>query len=293
MFKSGGLTSMLMPRTTLSLDDGGGGGDKKVVTQEEVDKVFSMYKRTDETLKKVVDKLDKSEGEKVELITRISELEKKKKDNTYVPPPPPDEDEDEVTKKYNENNFPKNDKEWNELYDANPNKAMDLKGKVQNVNKVAMDEHNKDVGTLMEKHADMYKKDTAGNLVFDADSEKGKVWNGLANKDPNILRIRGGTIMLMNAMENKMRGSTDDKVKQELEAKKNAEEEARVNKVKAGQLAGGGGTPPEDKDIKIEYNSDEEKAHVQKKINQGVYKTEKDYFKVKKSVVVPYGRGGF
>jgi hypothetical protein len=149
---------------------------------------------------------------------------------------------------------------------------------------------------MYEKDAEgKVKRDRDGRPVFDSTSEKGKLFNEIAGADPTILRVATGAKIVMEAVENRLKGVSENKVKADLEIKKKAEEDARQARVAAGQVADGGdgGNAPEDDKIEIVYSSEEEKAHVARAISKGQFKDAKEYMKVKKSNVIPYGRGGF
>ncbi len=274
------------------------GEEKKFVTQEEVDKYFKKWKETGEKLEKVIEKLDKTAAEKVELVARIKKLEEEK---TKVPLP---DDEKPLSEVYTVDNPPKTEDEWNDLYDENPSYAQDLKEKVRSKLTEWQKERQRCLQVLQEKHPDLYKRDengnfirdAHGNLIFDHESEKGKIWNRIAGRDPKILESASAPEIVMKAMELELKEGQEAKVKAELEEKKRKEEEERKKKAEAAALAGGGDTPPppDDEKIEIKYTSEEEKRHVQRMIASGVYKDEKDYFKtLRKGPEIPSGRGGF
>jgi len=214
----------------------------------------------------------------------------------YVP------DEEEVTKKYSINNPPKSDSEWAELFDANPNYAMELKAEVKKHSDSWHDKRNQALKKVQEKHPDMYKRDANGNflrengkLILDTDSPKAKVWMKIAGDDPKILEAATAPTIVMKAMELELKNEGEAEMKKKLDKEKEEKEKKRKTDADAAALADGGKNPPtKPDDIKVEYDSEEEKNHVQKAIARGTYKDEKEYMKIKKGgVKVPYGRGGF
>lgn len=276
-----------------------GEDEKKFVTQEEVNKYFKLWKETGEKLEKVVEKLDKSEAAKVELVTRVKALETK---NNYVPPP---EDERPLKEIYTEQNPPQTEAEWDELFTESPSYATDLRNKVKKSQDDYRTERDKAVQTLIEKHPDMYKRDEKGmllrdkdgNVIFDKESPKGKIYSRIAGKDPKILESVTAPIIVMKAMELELKEGKEAQMKKDLEDKKNKDEKERKGKVDAAALATGGDNPPPvEEKIEIKYNSEEEKKHVLEAIRQGRYKDEKDYFRSLKQGQgknIGYGRGGF
>jgi hypothetical protein len=304
-----------MPEATLPKD-------VKYVTQEEVDKYFKLWKETGEKLETIVDKLNKSEAEKVELVGRIKRIEDAKKP-TYIP------DEDDLTKVYTERNLPKTEEEWNDLFDANPNYAAELKYKAKELADSAnkqvtswQNERNTAITKLQEKHPDLYlrnekgeikkfkfdgrggyAKDAAGNMVedpngvpcLDMESEKTKVWVELAS-DEQFLASAKAPLIIMEAMENRIKSKKEEDMAKKLEEDKKVKEKEREKKVDANALASGGDNPPpkEEEEVEIKYNSKEEESHVKSKVASGFYKSEKEYFQVKnREGKIPMGRGGF
>jgi len=272
----------------------GDAGYKKPPTQEDIDKWYSIAKTNEEKLKLVTDKLSIAESEKVHLIGKLKAAPVVKKQPTADTP---------LSEVFNENNFPTTEEDWNDLHDENPAYATELQLRQNQRKNEFVTKVRDTVEDLVKKHPDMYKKDASGGVardvhgrpIFDSDSPKGKIFDEIAGSDPTILRVATGAQIVMAAVEGRLRGQTDAQVKSELEKKKKEEEDARIKRVAAGQVAGGGGSgnAPEPVAVEVKYNSDEEKAHVQKEISRGVYKNEQEYMKVKNSNVIPYGRGGF
>lgn len=275
-----------------------GAPDVVTIPKADLDKLHGIIGRNEDKIKIISDKLSEAEKEKVFILSKVKALEMK------VNPPARREDEEEtLSSKYNEANPPQTNDEWNSLFDENPTFASDLR---QRLHRVA-EEHQSTIQSCVEelkkKHPDIYVRDSQGNFIldsrgnvqFDATSEKGKLFNELAGQDPNILRIKNGPRIVMEAMENRLKGMEASKVQAELEAKKKKEEEDRQARVAAGGVASGGSNSPQirDEDIKVEYNSIEEKEWVSQGIKLGRYKDEKDYMKTKQSATIGYGRGGF
>ena len=272
----------------------------KVVTQGELDRIYKMYKEGQEKLEVIIGKLDKSEKEKVEIIGKIAEMERRN------PPPAKPKEEEEV--EYSEQNPPQTEAEWDEFFYAHPAAASDLRNRLSSKFRDAEDnwkKRNKEcIEELVTLHPDMYKKDDKGNIlknkdgayVIDETSDKGKIFIDIAGSDPAILHSATAPRIVREAMEKRLKDKQEDTVKKGLEEKKKKEEEDREKKVKAGQIAGGGNNPPPppgDDGIKVEYTSEEEKTWVAKGIKEGRFKDEKHYMRVKTSQTIGYGRGGF
>lgn len=303
--------------------------DDKSATQAEVNKYYKLFKEGEEKLEVVVGKLDKTAAEKVELVGQIKDMDDRIKKmeaeknkppvSTYVPPV----GDDDLTKVYTLENPPQTKAEWNDLYDADPSYAHDLKNQVTKVSSERSSAIQNAAKKVQEKHPDMYKvdaegkikkfrtdpnqrdgyakdntgapiEDTAGVPMLDQESEKGKIWMGLAT-DPNFLKAPNAPVIIMEAMENKLRTKKEKEMADKVEKEKKDKEKGRVDKVDAAALAAGGDNkPPVVDDIKVEYTSEEEKKHVHAAIAAGRYKDEKDYFrKARRGTEISYGRGGF
>jgi hypothetical protein len=293
--------------------------EEKVVTQEEFNRIYRLYKEGEEKLEVVVAKLNTSEAEKVNVLERIKALEDKNKERppAYVPPA---EGEQKLSEVYTEQTPPQTEQEWNDLYDENPTYAHDLKIAVGKTHKSWKDERKNAADELQKKHPDMYlrnedgsfkrfKVDERGNYVkvagkpvedpqgiphMDVNSDKGKIWMGLAT-DPKFLASARAPLIIMSAMENEYRKGKDKEMAKKIEEEKknkDKEKEAKADKTK---VAGGGGNPPvEEPKVEIKYNSKEEEAYVKDRVAKGFWKSEEEYFLTKeKGNVIPAGRGGF
>lgn len=293
------------------------GEEPKIVTQAEVDKYFKLWKTTEENLEKMIGRLDKSEAEKVELVTRIKNL--KEEPPAPTPAPAYTGTEDDLTKVYTTSNPPRTQEEWDDLYAYSPSYAHDLKIAVKKTTGDWTDTRNKAFKVVQEKHPDMYRtdekgtvlkfrvdannnfiRDPSGNFIpdasgmpaFDTNSEKGKIWNEIAN-DPNFLQSAKAPVIIMEAMENRLKNKKEKEMKEKIDKDKVDKEKVRTEKVDKGGVVDGGGNPPAPKvKVEVKYNSEEERAHVQRQIDAGVYKNEEEYFITKKGNI-GYGRGGF
>jgi hypothetical protein len=299
--------------------------EEKVVTQAEVNKYYKMAMEAKEKAEVVVGKLDKSEAEKVELISRIKKLEE---DAAKRPPLPArtttvEEDED-LTKVYTIENPPVTKEEWQDLSDYDPRYAMELERKLAHSQETIDKTVTEQQKTLQEKHPDMYLRkedgsfrrfkvgpdgnyvrdpsgkfidDDKGLPMLDQGSEKGKIWVELA-ADKNFLRSPRAIGIIMGAMENKVKAKKEKEMSEKLKKEKEEKENKRQDKVDKTKGADGGNQPPIDDDkIEVKYNSEEERKHVLEQISKGRYKDEKDYMKHKNKRTVGqgvgYGRGGF
>ena len=272
--------------------------DTITIPKSKLDELHGIIGRNEDKIKIISDKLNRAEEDKVMILSKVKDLE------TKIRPPQrqPDDDELPLSQKFNEQNLPQTDEEWNALFDESPAYAADLR----HVYNKRVDSHQETFKTcvdeLKKKHPEMYLRDSTGaflldrdgNVQFDMNSEKGKLFNEIAGQDPAILRVKNGPRIVMEAMENRLKGVSEAKVQKELEEKKAKEEVDRLARVKAGGVADGGGAPPaDDPNIKVEWNSQEEEVHVKKMIAKGIYKDEKDYMRTKNANTIGYGRGGF
>lgn len=269
---------------------------KKEVTQEAIDRIYKEMRESKE-------KLDRAEAEKVQLVGRIALLEKK-----TVPPvaPPADDKELPLNKRFNENNFPTTDEEWDDLIAEFPTYGVDLRQKFKEGTKIRISEFERRYETSRKKveakHPDMFVRDSEGNFVLDKDglvqidqtNPKAQVMLKIVEADPSIMQSPSWPTLVMEAMENRMAGKKGEEVAKELEDKKKKEEETRLKGVKAGAVASGGEPPPIVKPkVEVSFNSQEEKRHAEGLVASGKIKSLEDYCAVRNSSQIPYSRGGF
>jgi len=151
--------------------------EKKPLTQEEFDKIYGEMKTAKEKLQEERDARLRVEGE----LFRKEEAVKPKEEPT--------------------GKMPKSKEEWQEWYEEDPYAANQwmvnntLQASIQS-NRINTEKQNV-IKKIMERHPDMY--DINGR--FNASSEKGKLWNEIAGKDPSILNVSNGAELVMKAME--------------------------------------------------------------------------------------------
>ena len=255
----------------------------KPVTQEAIDAIYKKLKETEE-------KLTKSEQEKVGLVTRVVALEtggKPKGTQT-------------LKDIYNEENMPQTEEDWDELIAQYPTYGTDLRRKYQDGEKSFRDAQSNSAKRLRDKHPDMFMKDKDGNfifnergIVFNPESEKAKVFQEIANKDPRILEIADGPEMVMALMEKRLQGQEEGALKEKIEQEKDVKEKQRQADIKAGRVADGGSPPPAKPAVEVKFNSEAEKQAAERAVASGKVKDLATYCAIRDNKDVAYGRGGF
>ena len=259
----------------------------KPVTQEAINTIYKKFRETDE-------KLQKSEEEKVVLVTRIAELERGRPKPVITQP-------QSLKDRYNEESFPETEEEWDELIAEHPTYGTDLRQRYLGGISSFEQEQKKSAKKLQDKHPDMFLKDENGNLrydknglvLFDPISEKGKIFNEIAAEDPNILRVKNGPEMVMAAMEARMKGKEEGALKEKIEQEKEEKEKQRQADIKAGRVASGGAQPPQKPNVEVKFNSEAEKQAAERAVASGRVKDLETYCAIRDSKEVSYGRGGF
>ena len=197
-------------------------------------------------------------------------------------------------KVYSIHNLPSSVQEWDDLAIENPTQHADLR--FQYNQRVQKDAGSFDEAQAISRrnvqaeHPDMYlaeldesgqpKKDEKGKLVlkvdkasgepiFNPNSEKGKLWLEIYNKNPNIATNAQAPELMMAAMERTMRVKGEKMVE-------NANQQ-RERQIQDGQVVQEGVQPP--KAVNVTFKSDEEKRHAESMVNRGLYSTLEDYVK--------------
>lgn len=212
--------------------------------------------------------------------------------NRYKTPPV----DPNVPVPYSVNNYPKNQQEWDSLFLENPTFATDLRQNYNNQQisitknfESAQANYRKEVQA---EHPDMYliefdpngqplkdehgklvlKKGPNGEPLFNASSEKGKLWEQIYNESTrtdgtNPLNYAPNAPRLMQAeLERRLRQKGQSMIQSNEPPKQN-------------QVAAPGVPPPVA--YKGEFKSTEERQHVEKAIQRGIYTNVDQYFKTR------------
>lgn len=212
--------------------------------------------------------------------------------------------EEGVKKTYSTHNLPKTQQEWEDLGIDNPTLHADLRYTYNsriNANEGSFNEAQAASRRAVQaEHPDMYlaeldesgqpKQDdqgkvilvrdkqvgspTYGEAVFNPSSEKGKLWDEIFNKNPNIASNPQAAELMMASMERQLRVKGEQVVE---EAKENREQQ-----IQDGQVVQEGVQPPEKK-VDVTFKSDEEKRHAQNAVDRGTYTTLEEYVKYRDS----------
>ena len=199
-------------------------------------------------------------------------------------------------------NMPQTKDQWDELWLTDPNLAADLRVlkneqernltdrqvKQQQEFATARRESAKD---LWDRHPDMYvlERDENGQVktdgngkpilkidpnlggpMLDLESEKGKLFVEVWNGDPGFEAAKTGPRLAMLEMERRLQ----DKGKAKIEAGQPPGQNAGTPPDQRGAMPGG--VPPPVLP-KVSFRSEEERAHVEKAIQRGVWKSPEEY----------------
>lgn len=270
----------------------------KPVTQEAIDRLYGKLKETEERLQDTTNKLTTAEQEKVGLVGRVNNLEKRV--------PPAAATDKPLREVFSEGNYPKTEEEWDDLIAESPTYGTDLRLKYSNSRNKFADSQEKSRQKIMEKHPDMYIRDADGKLVLqngfaqlDMKSEKAKLFIQVAEESgvdvdgvPNILKSVNGPEMVMTTVVTRLK-EKEDKLKTDAKAKKDAEEAERQRRVKGGKVIIGGEPPPPPPKVEVKFNSEEERQAAEAAVGAGHFKDLEEYCRVKQDKRIGYGRGGF
>jgi hypothetical protein len=143
-------------------------------------------------------------------------------------------------------------------------------------------------------------KDKDGNfmynekgIIFNPDSEKARIFQEIANRDPRILDIADGPEMVMAAMETRLKGKEEGALKEKIDKEKEEKEKLRQADIKAGGTISGGAPPPVKPAAEVKFNSDAEKQAAERVVASGKVKDLATYCAIRDSKEVSFGRGGF
>jgi hypothetical protein len=207
-------------------------------------------------------------------------------------------------------NLPQNDEQWDQLFIEDPKLATDLRvfkvnqdNELRGKQTVAQENFYKarkeSAKTIWERHPDMYvcEKDESGNVklddkgkpimkfdpqtgapTLDLESEKGKLWVDVYSEEQQVFDgAKNGPRLAMLEMERRLQ----EKGKQQIPA------EPPVPSQGQGQAAAPDqrgtmprGVPPP-VSAKVSFRSDEEKAHAERAVQRGVYRTVEEYCSIR------------
>lgn len=252
------------------------------LTQQNYDRTFREKKELE----------TKNTGLETQTNNLTVELENyKRKQVSEVPlPVKPVED---GKKEYNINNLPGTQQEWEDLAIENPNLHADLRFSYNQRVQKDSTSFNETQATsrriVQGEHPDMYlaeldesgqpKKDDKGKIIlkvdqhsgepiFDTNSEKGKLWVGIYNQNPNIASNAQAPELMMAAMERSLRLKGEKMV---IDANGNREQQ-----VQDGQVVQDGVQAPA-QTVTVTFKNDEEKHHAESMVNRGLYKNLEEY----------------
>ena len=199
----------------------------------------------------------------------------------------------DAPKEYSTSNLPKSQQEWDDLAIENPTRHVDLR--FQYNQRIQADSGNFEEAQatsrkiVQAEHPEMYlaeldesgqpKKDEQGKFLlqvdefsgepkFDPNSEKGKLWLEIYNKNPNIASNAQAPELMMASMERQLRVKGEEMVDESKAEREQA--------VQEGQVVQEGVQPPKTK-VEVTFKNDEEKRHAEGMVNRGLYKNLEDY----------------
>ncbi len=245
------------------------------LTQQNTDRMFRENRETKE-------QLERERQEKQNLSVEL---------NRFKNPPAPVVDNN-GQKIYSTNNFPQSEQEWDALAIERPTFAADLRyaylNRQKEVNTTFQSARTNYAKEVQVEHPDMYlseldatgqpikddkgnvvlKKDQNGLVIFNANSEKGKLWEQIYNES----RLPDGTNPL-DRLPN-----APALLRSELERRlvKNGQQVINAsNPQKQNHVAVPGVTPPVS--VKVSFGSKDEEFHVEKAIERGTWKSKEEY----------------
>ena len=207
---------------------------------------------------------------------------------------PPIQADPNVKQPYGINNMPKDQAEWDGLFLENPTFATDLRqyynNRTQTINTDFQRAQTDAKKVVQAEHPDMYmveldvngnprkdeqgklvlQKDASGEPIFNPNSEKGKLWEQIYQESMRsdgtnpLLSLPNAPILMKESLEARLIKKGQSMIQSNEPQKQN-------------QVAGPGVLPP-----KVEpgsWKTNEEKLHVEKQIQRGLYKDPADYFK--------------
>ena len=259
--------------------------EEKPLTQDAFDREYRLRKEAEE-------KLAKSEKEKVDLVERTK---------------PPVSEDISTEKKYGFKPdgsiiFPQTEEEWDDLAIERPTLHTDLRNTwYQQRNQQSEKFKQSAVKVATEILPDMYKKDANGNVlktaqghpVPDETSELYKRYAEIADSiGPVLFNSPAGPELVALKLQRVIEEEKGNSLQKQAEIEMSEAEKKRQIRVKDGQTAPPGATPPPAKKYDVKFNSEYERKAAEEKVARGIYSSLEDYCKTRDGVnVIPYNRG--
>ena len=268
----------------------------KPVTQEAIDRIFGKLKETEE-------KLVRSEKDKVGLVGRISDLEKR-----ISPVAPALAGDGSLKSKFSEKNYPKTEEEWDDLIADHPTYGTDLRNTYVSSRQKGADVQDQSRKKVEQDHPDMFQRDANGNFIIDTEgvpqidltTKKGKIFKEIAEAGgidadgiPHTWKALNGPTLIMTATLARLGQEDEGKVKDELKKKKEKEEKDRLAAAGNANVITGGAPPPPPPKAEVKFNSASEKQLAEDQVKAGKYKDLQEYCNTRDNKTIGYGRGGF
>lgn len=248
------------------------------LTQTRMDKVYREAKEAKE-------RADALEAQNRNILAELNAF-KQPVTPTYTP---------EQEKVYGGGEYPQTESEWNDLFIERPVFANDLRNEYLNRTRAVQSDFENTRANARKKvqtdHQDMYiyeldetgkpRKDAQGKNVlkidpaqgepiFNPESEKGKLWVQIWEEDPQGWNsLKNAPQLMMAEMERRLRAKGANMVK------------GQNNDVDIDHsgVAPEGVPPP--RSISLKFGSDEEKAHAERAVSRGTYKSLDEYVKLR------------
>ncbi len=213
-------------------------------------------------------------------------------------------------KPFSRENMPQNDADWDRLFIEDPKLATDLRVEAANQQRIQRDQQTRiqedfsktrkeSAKELWDRHPDMFeqemeadgttpKKDGQGKLILKIDpknggpildlrTEKGKLFDAVYNEDTfGFESSKIGPRLVMLEMERRLvaKGNQQVHAGQQGQPGSQQSQGAAAAPDQRGTLPGGVQPPVT---AKVSFASDEEKAHVERAVQRGVYKSLEEY----------------
>lgn len=232
------------------------------------------------------------------------------KDGQQPPQQPPAEPAGD--KPFSRENLPNSDEQWDNLFIENPTLATDLRwhknqqdtDQTNNRNtelEVFTKERRKHAEVLFDRHTEMYVQENNSDgtprvdehgkpvlkidpntkgPIFDANSEKGKLWIEVYNEDPQGYDgSKMGPRLAMLEMERRLKERGEAQVNQGSQENQPGQSGGPAPD-NQGTLPGGV-PPPVKNSVKVSFKTDEEKTHAERAVQRGIYKDLQEYCSIR------------
>jgi len=282
----------------------------KPVTQGELDKVWKMYKETEE-------RLEATKKENADLVGRISTVE-----SSIAKPPISEGGEKKYGRQPNGSVvFPQTQAEWDDFAVDHPTEAMDLRIEYRGKVSSGADAQRNSAIRVSDRHPDMYQRGEDGKVlrgdgnrvmevngqrivvpigypIPDLKSEKYKVFDKIVKEYgigsdgvPYILQAGKGPELIMAKMEAEMSQGKKDELQKKADAEAAEVESERQKNIKGGKTTPPGGSPPPAPKKEVSFENDFEKSHAEKQVAAGVYKDMEEYCRIRDDKTIPMEKG--